>query len=48
MKFCHFALALVFAALIVGSYAPFPGDDPRAVFNPFIVPIWYNLPRGIQ
>jgi len=41
MRALHLLIALV--TFIVGIYAPFPGDDPRAIFNPFIVPWWYQI-----
>jgi hypothetical protein len=49
MKLVHLLLAACIAStLIVGIVAPFPGKDPRSVFNPFIIPVWDLFSREVQ
>ena len=37
------ALGLLLALTPIPRVAPFPVDDPRAVFNPFIIPWWDHV-----
>lgn len=36
------------STLITPSVAPFPPDDPRAVFNAFVMPWWLHVPRWFR
>lgn len=42
MKTCTLVL-FGLSLLVVGCFAPFPADDPRAVFNPLIFPVWDRM-----
>ena len=49
--FLFFILASVLMLVSFGPEpctAPFPPDDPRAVFNAFIIPWWQQAPRWLR
>merc|ERR1712117_661678 len=37
--------ATLLICLFVGSFAPFPDNDPRSILNPVIEPWWCRVPK---
>lgn len=50
LNLTRLCLVTMVAAVVLmdGIVCPFPEDDPRSVFNPFIVPWWRHAPRPVR